>query len=81
MRRCKARKAALHAGGMSESNGSWYWGKRRKLLPMGLGWADSLCGREAIGRNAQPMGGWGMRRDLRSVQICRADLKSALRRL
>jgi len=27
MRRCKARKATLHAGGMSESDGSGYWGQ------------------------------------------------------
>lgn len=27
MGRCEARKAALHAGGMSESKGSEYWGQ------------------------------------------------------
>jgi len=53
----------------------------RGLLPMGLGRADSLRGREAVGDNAQPLGGWAMRRHFKSAQIIRGDLKSALQRL
>ena len=41
----------------------------RELLPMGLGRADSLRGREAIGDNAQPMGGWAMRGHFKCAQI------------
>lgn len=37
MRPCKARKAALHAGGMSESNGSGYWGNRPRTCTDGSG--------------------------------------------
>ncbi len=40
-------------------------------LPMGLGRADSLRGREAVGDNAQPMGGWAKRGDFKSAQISR----------
>lgn len=32
MRRCKARKATLHAGGMSESHGSGGWGQAAENL-------------------------------------------------
>ena len=32
MRRCKARKTALHAGGMRKSNGSGYWGQSAENL-------------------------------------------------
>lgn len=38
---------------------------------MGLGRADSLRGREAVGDNAQPMGGWAMRGHFKSAQISR----------
>ena len=72
MRRCKARKTALHAGGMRESNGSGYWGRSAENhLPMGLGRADSLRGREAVEDNAQPMGGLAMRGHFKSAQISR----------
>jgi len=40
-------------------------------LPMGLGRADSLHGREAVGDNAQPMGGWAKRGHFKSAQINR----------
>jgi len=40
-------------------------------LPMGLGRADSLRGREAVGDNAQPMGGWAKRGHFKSAQISR----------
>ncbi|GDY38883.1 hypothetical protein ACINB_47750 [Acidovorax sp. NB1] len=43
----------------------------RKLLPMGLGRAGTLRGWHVVGDNAQPMGGWAMRRHFRSVQIRR----------
>ncbi len=67
MRRCKARKAAPHAGCVSGTNGNGYWGRSAENhLPMGLGRADSLRGREAVGDNAQPMGGWAKRGHFRS---------------
>ena len=41
----------------------------RELLPMGLGRADSLRGREAVEDNAQPMGGLAMRGHFKSARI------------
>ena len=43
----------------------------RELLPMGLGRADSLRGREAVGDNAQLMGGWAKRGHFKSAQLSR----------
>lgn len=72
MRRCKARKATPHAGCVGGTNGSGYWGRSAENhLPMGLGRADSLRGREAVGDNAQPLGGWAMRGHFKSTQISR----------
>ena len=72
MWRCKAREAAPHAGCVSGTNGNGYWGwSAENHLPMGLGRADSLRGREAVGDNAQPMGGWAKRGHFKSAQINR----------
>ena len=69
---CKARKAAPHAGCVSGTNGSGYWGRSAENhLPMGLGRADSLRGREAVGDNAQPMGGLAKQGHFKSAQISR----------
>ena len=46
----------------------------RELLPMGLGRADSLRGKEVAGGNAQPMSGRGMRGHFRSVHLCKSYL-------
>ena len=53
----------------------------RELLPMGLGRADSLRGREAIGDNAQPMGGWAMRGHFQTSSDQQGLLCSRCRRL
>ena len=79
---CKARKAAPHAGCVSGTNGSGYWGRSAENhLPMGLGRADSLRGREAIGDNAQPMGGWAMRGHFQTSSDQQGLLCSRCRRL
>lgn len=70
MWRCKARKAAPHAGCVSGTNGSGYWGRSAENhLPMGLGRADSLRGREAVEDNAQPMGGLAKQGHFKSAQL------------
>lgn len=75
MGRCKAREAAPQAGCVSGTNGSGYWGRSAENhLPMGLGRADSLRGKEVAGGNAQPMSGRGMRGHFRSVHICKGYL-------
>ena len=75
-------QTTLHAGGMSESNGSGYWGAvARKLLLMGPGRVESLRSGEAVGNDAQPMGGWAMRGHFKPVQLHRSNLKSALQRI